>query len=624
MKPPPKVFNEVIETFDSSESEHDNEDGNETRAENSDLLFLSCHIRCSYILNLCVAKDGIKAIENSGDLSIIHKNFEANRWCQDKSSQFFRTLNLKNPLNNQDFQYITEHLDCTKPIADLLDILQVENNTFFGILLSSIHSLNNKLRILPQRAVILKNPEFQTVVPELVNETMTTNDDAFFDFEDSSFTPFLNSDLPRIELEIYQYFNDPSKDSANLEKYPLIKKIFCNIKIDDIMCFGPFKRLCHWGPLTAIAIIKLVTGATLHCSGMWWPSATPGGFLNTLCFMSLSAFTLCNLLSAIANGPGYLPLQWMPKDPNKCQFLQKCMVCQGYKAPRAHHCRKCGRCVQKMDHHCPWINNCVGWGNHANFTYFLFFATIGCLQASVILGCSLYRALYRNNYIYYKVQNVPLVHLGVGGMIITVLASGFALGVVIAVGMLLYLQVRSILKNCTGIEDWILTKANHRRNNKNETFIHPYDLGWKENLRQVFTLYGQPVGNGIDFPVRDGCHEFTLTIEQIEQKHEKRTKTKTYKIIKPSSGYWFPIVHGIKVCCNYPCTDEPRLKLDVGDLVQVTRWRKHWIFGEKIQSNLPEEQAALLRQRGWIPKPCAVLIPNDEHSNSQSNKEKND
>lgn len=26
-------------------------------------------------------------------------------------------------------------------------------------------------------------------------------------------------------------------------------------------------------------------------------------------------------------------------------------ICEGFKAPRAHHCKKCGRCMLKLDHH---------------------------------------------------------------------------------------------------------------------------------------------------------------------------------------------------------------------------------------------------------------------------------
>lgn len=37
---------------------------------------------------------------------------------------------------------------------------------------------------------------------------------------------------------------------------------------------------------------------------------------------------------------------------------------------RAHHCRICGTCVLKFDHHCPWIGQCVGARNHKFFINF--------------------------------------------------------------------------------------------------------------------------------------------------------------------------------------------------------------------------------------------------------------
>jgi len=45
------------------------------------------------------------------------------------------------------------------------------------------------------------------------------------------------------------------------------------------------------------------------------------------------------------------------------------------------------------DHHCPWINHCVGHKNHTSFILFLFSAVCGCTHACVIITCTLYRAL---------------------------------------------------------------------------------------------------------------------------------------------------------------------------------------------------------------------------------------
>ncbi|CAK0873480.1 unnamed protein product [Prorocentrum cordatum] len=61
-----------------------------------------------------------------------------------------------------------------------------------------------------------------------------------------------------------------------------------------------------------------------------------------------------------------------------------CWACQGPKPARAHHCRVCGRCVLKMDHHCPWVNNCVGAHNYRYFCLFLLYLAQGCLFVLVV------------------------------------------------------------------------------------------------------------------------------------------------------------------------------------------------------------------------------------------------
>jgi hypothetical protein len=37
--------------------------------------------------------------------------------------------------------------------------------------------------------------------------------------------------------------------------------------------------------------------------------------------------------------------------------LPTCAVCAEKKGFRVHHCSVCNSCIDKMDHHCPWINN---------------------------------------------------------------------------------------------------------------------------------------------------------------------------------------------------------------------------------------------------------------------------
>eukprot|EP00392_Amoebophrya_sp_AT5.2_P002011 g2016.t1 len=110
----------------------------------------------------------------------------------------------------------------------------------------------------------------------------------------------------------------------------------------------------------------------------------------TVFLISLSLFVYC-YYRAIFTDPGGVPdtkawrvtvankgddIRDLVLETKKDGLLRHCKWCGRYKPDRAHHCRVLGKCVLKMDHHCPWICNTVGFRNHKYFLLTLFYAAL--------------------------------------------------------------------------------------------------------------------------------------------------------------------------------------------------------------------------------------------------------
>jgi len=63
-----------------------------------------------------------------------------------------------------------------------------------------------------------------------------------------------------------------------------------------------------------------------------------------------------------------------PLPPGATNF---CYLCESNVRKRSKHCRRCNKCVDTFDHHCPWLNTCIGAVNYRHFLALL--CTAFCL-----------------------------------------------------------------------------------------------------------------------------------------------------------------------------------------------------------------------------------------------------
>ena len=104
--------------------------------------------------------------------------------------------------------------------------------------------------------------------------------------------------------------------------------------------------------------------------------------LNSLLFMSLWSF-----IAVVFTDPGYILDGAFTNSP-------PCYTCGLKRAARAHHCSSCNKCILRMDHHCPWIANCIGWKNHGHFLRFILYTWLAAVVGEVAIALRLGQMLF--------------------------------------------------------------------------------------------------------------------------------------------------------------------------------------------------------------------------------------
>eukprot|EP00475_Leptophrys_vorax_P009424 TRINITY_DN1626_c0_g1_i1.p1 TRINITY_DN1626_c0_g1~~TRINITY_DN1626_c0_g1_i1.p1 ORF type:complete len:284 (-),score=41.90 TRINITY_DN1626_c0_g1_i1:21-872(-) len=159
-----------------------------------------------------------------------------------------------------------------------------------------------------------------------------------------------------------------------------------------------------------------------------------------------------------------------PKDPNYIEF-KYCQTCRIHRNSRAKHCRYCDNCVEKFDHHCPWIGTCVGARNYRFF--------IGFVLSTIFL-CSVSVALSAND-IGYLARISGMVQDLHPELQLRFIANCVLLAIILVIGISL---IPLAIYHCKLI--YLSQTTNENLRMVYETKKNPYDHGCAANCKETF------------------------------------------------------------------------------------------------------------------------------------------
>jgi len=206
-------------------------------------------------------------------------------------------------------------------------------------------------------------------------------------------------------------------------------------------------------------------------------------------------YAIVHFIIVTNKSPGYYQKRDIPEDGDNQQApiylvtnvndvsvrMKWCSTCKFYRPPRVSHCSSCDHCVHKFDHHCPWLNNCIG---QRNYRYFVIFLTLTIIQMLSILTFSIF-------YLVKKFKEHTLNEEDLNVYTVDVIAT---IVLVILVGLLLL-----PISGLTGFHYMLIMKGRTTNEQVTGKFDHsrnPYTLGWKQNCANTLCISQNPEFRG--------------------------------------------------------------------------------------------------------------------------------
>ncbi|GAV66979.1 zf-DHHC domain-containing protein [Cephalotus follicularis] len=150
--------------------------------------------------------------------------------------------------------------------------------------------------------------------------------------------------------------------------------------------------------------------------------------------------------------------------------LKYCRICRIFRPPRSCHCAVCDNCVEKFDHHCPWIGQCIALRNYRFYMAFVISALIFFIYIFVFSCWRIHQRMLENN--------TGLLRM-LGNFPETLALALFSFMAICFLGGLTVFHVYLVAVNQTAYENYYQSFLGSR---------NPYDKGILSNVKEVLCV----------------------------------------------------------------------------------------------------------------------------------------
>ncbi|WIA15175.1 hypothetical protein OEZ85_001859 [Tetradesmus obliquus] len=215
----------------------------------------------------------------------------------------------------------------------------------------------------------------------------------------------------------------------------------------------------------------------------------------------LPVFCAAMLLMTSCRDPGILPRQepdeeWLqgrkPRARDVMVNGHRVTVryndtCHFFQPPRAHHCSVNDNCIERFDHHCPWVGTTIGKRNYRTFLMFIYSTSV---YIAWTFGVSLGSLFIRHRELAAAVEPGSQESFGNNLWLQTLGQSGAAIALMIFTFIFFW-----FVCGLSGFHTWLVatnqTTYENFRYNHNQV-PNPYDEGFFSNCASVWCVRVPP------------------------------------------------------------------------------------------------------------------------------------